>query len=304
MDIIRLYRDFNVDHVTEGHKHCRPGYVNVECPYCTGNPGYHLSYNLDNDYFICWRCGWHPITPTIAKLINLNEREAYKIIRQYGLLVSRPISNPKVTVRMKAHRMPTGTGTMEKVHHTYLEKRGFDSTLLEREWNLMGTGPVSHLDHLDFRFRILIPIIWNQNEVSFTSRDITDRHPLRYISCPADREIEHHKNILYGKQDKWGSTGICVEGPTDVWRLGTSSFATFGIKYTPRQVRVISKIFQRVAVCYDDDTQAVVQANKLVADLRFRGVDAFRIPIVGDPGSMKQIEADYLVKQILTKTLK
>lgn len=31
----------------------------------------------------------------------------------------------------------------------------------------------------------------------------------------------------------------------------------------------------------------------------FRGVDAFRVEIRGDPGSMKQSEADYLVKQLI-----
>jgi hypothetical protein len=75
--------------------------------------------------------------------------------------------------------------------------------------------------------------------------------------------------------------------------------ATFGIKYTKEQLWVIDQTFDRVAVCFDDEPQAVLQANKLVKELVFRGHDAFRVPIVGDPGSMKQSEADYLVKQIL-----
>ena len=43
MDIVQLYQDHNVDFMTEGHPHCRPGWVNTVCPFCTGNPGYHLS---------------------------------------------------------------------------------------------------------------------------------------------------------------------------------------------------------------------------------------------------------------------
>ena len=119
------------------------------------------------------------------------------------------------------------------------------------------------------------------------------------MACPGDRELIPHKNILYGKQEAWKETGICVEGPTDVWRFGINSFGTSGIKYTPKQVRVISSIFNRVAVCFDDDPQAIIQANKIVAELRFRGVDAFRVDIEGDPGSMKQEDADYLVKQLM-----
>ena len=90
-----------------------------------------------------------------------------------------------------------------------------------------------------------------------------------------------------------------VEGPTDVWRLGSLAFAVSGIKYTPIQVRNISKAFKQVAIVFDADPQAKIQATKLVAELRFRGVDAFRVDIEGDPGSMKQEDADYLVKNLI-----
>ena len=109
------------------------------------------------------------------------------------------------------------------------------------------------------------------------------------------------EHILYGNQEKWKSTGICVEGPTDVWRLGSAACAVSGIKYTQQQVRQLKNAFKRIAVVFDDDPQAVVQAKKLVTDLKERNVDAFRIPITGDPGSMDQEDANYLVKQIIGK---
>lgn len=298
MDIVRLYQDYNVDFVTEGHKHSRPGWANVECPWCTGNPGYHLGYELEGNYFYCWRCGWHPIVHTVARLINLSEQEVRKLIRSYGLLVSKFPTPPPMKVRAKAHRLPSNTDVLKENHRAYLIKRGFDPERLMREWFIVGTGTFSRLDHLDFKHRIVIPILWNGQEVSFTSRDITERHPLRYISCPQDRELIPHKAILYGKPGRWHGVGVCVEGPTDVWRFGINSFATFGIKYTPVQLRLIAHKFTRVAVCYDDDPQAIIQANKLVKELRFRAVDAFCVDIKGDPGSMKQADADYLIKQL------
>jgi hypothetical protein len=81
--------------------------------------------------------------------------------------------------------------------------------------------------------------------------------------------------------------------------MGTSSFAVSGIKYTNQQIREIFRVFKRVAVMFDNDPQAKLQATKIVAELRFRGVDAFKVDIEGDPGSMKQEDADYLVKQLL-----
>lgn len=300
MDIIQLYSDFSVDFKTEGHKHCRPGWVNVECCWCqTEHPGYHLGFNLQSNFYTCWKCGFHPITSTIAKLIHLPEKEIYFLIKKYGLLVPKLSKEPLVKIRAKAHRLPSGTMPLQANHKRYLEKRIFDPDYLERTWNLMGTGPVSQLDHIDYKHRIIIPFIWNGQQVSFDSRDITGKDPGRYKACPKDRELIPHKEILYGKQSEWKSRGICVEGPTDVWRFRTKSFAVSGIKYTPKQVREIAKVFSSVAVCFDADPQATIQANKLVAELKFRGVDAFRVDIEGDPGSMKQSDADYLVKQLI-----
>jgi hypothetical protein len=51
MDIIGLYRDFGIEHRTEGHKHCRPGWVNTECPFCTGNAGLHLGWHIEEEYY-------------------------------------------------------------------------------------------------------------------------------------------------------------------------------------------------------------------------------------------------------------
>jgi hypothetical protein len=299
MDIIRLYQDFSVNYLTEGHKHCRPGWVNTPCPFCTGNPGYHLGYNLQGDFYTCWRCGWHPISLGIANLINISEQEARRIISQYGLLIPKLTREPLAEVKAKAFKLPSNTMPLQSNHKRYLEGRGFDPAYLEREWNLVGTGPISLLDNINYKHRIIIPFIWNYQQVSFDSRDITGKDGVRYKACPKDRELIEHKSILYGRQEKWKETGILVEGPTDVWRMGTSSCAVSGIKYTNQQLRVLSKSFRRVAVCFDDDPQAIIQSNKIVAELKFRGVDAFRVDIEGDPGGMKQEDADYLVKQLI-----
>jgi hypothetical protein len=301
MDILSLYQDFSVDYRTEGHRHCRPGWINTECPFCTGNPGYHLGYHLETNHYVCWRCGFHAIPPTIAKLLRIKIQDAYTLIKQYGLLyVDRRIDTIKERTAI-IHQFPSGVEPLTDRHKQYLEKRGFDPERLERQWYLLSTGPVSLLDHINYKHRILIPFFWNSIQVSFDSRDTTGKHPSKYMACPKSRELIPHKEILYGNQFAWGRTGICVEGPTDVWRFGNNSFATSGIKYTPRQIRLIAKTFKRVPVCFDGgEEQAKIQANALIADLRFRGVDSFRVDIEGDPGSMKQSDADYLVKQLLS----
>lgn len=301
MDITQLYTDFSVNYLTEGNKHCADGWVQVNCPFCEGSQNYHLGYNLEDNYYTCYRCGWHPLTDTIAKLINLPERETYFIVKKYGLLVSRLSKEPIVKIRVKAHRLPSNTSPLLPHHKKYLEFRNFDPDKLEREWKLLSTGPVSKLDNIDYKHRIVIPFIWNDQQVSFDSRDVTGKDPGRYKACPKDRELIPHKEILYGKQECWKDSIIVVEGPTDVWRFGTNACCTSGIKFTPKQVRVLANTFKRIFVYFDDEPQAIAQAKKLVNELRFRNVEAIFIEsiISNDPGSMKQEDADYLVKQLI-----
>ena len=300
MDIVRLYQDFSIPFVTEGHKHSRAGWANVECPYCEGNPGYHLGFEIENPHFYCFRCGWHPVIPTIGKLIKKSDKETRRIISEYGLHLS--LTKTPALKSKKEHILPTGTGPLTSKHIRYLDARGFDHIQVSNLWTLAGTGPVSRLDNIDFKHRLIIPIIWDSQEVSFTSRDITGKTPMRYITCPKDREVIHHKHIVYGRQEYWQGVGIWVEGPTDVWRLGVNSFSTFGIEYTREQLRVIARTFKRVFVLFDQDPQAQVQSRLAVAELRFRGVDAIHLEniISQDPGDMSQAEADYLVKQLIT----
>lgn len=298
MDIHKLYTDFGISFLTEGHKHCSPGWVHTPCPLCTGSPGYHMGYNTMIDRFICWRCGSHNSAHVVQSLLNVSYQEAYKILKDYGVFIGKaPETQPKKG--KKQFILPSNTTGLQKHHKKYISKRDFDPDKLEKEWGIQGTGVISKIGNLSYKHRILIPYYWDKKVVSFDTRDITNKHQNKYQACPLEYEEIEHKHILYGRQEKWGTTGICVEGTTDVWRLGFNSFATSGIKYTSKQMRIIAKTFKRVPIIFDDEPQAQKQAIKLSSDLKFRGVDSFVVKIVGDPGGMEQSEADYLVKQLI-----
>lgn len=299
MNIIQLYKDFNVPFATEGHKHCREGWVNTTCPFCTGNPGMHLGYNMADNYYVCWRCGWKATNKAIALLIHVSEKEAKEIARKYG---GKSHVKSAVTVRVgqKKFRLPPSTAPMNDRHKRYLTKRKFDPEVIEKIWDVQGTGPISLMDGISFSHRLVIPIYWENRIVSFQTRDITAKHSLRYITCPEQREIVKHKHIFYQAiPTKDSDACICVEGVTDAWRFGYGAIATFGIKYTKYQVREISKRFKKVFVVFDDDPQAIKQSEKLTAELILRGVDAYSIKIQGDPGDMSQSDADTLKKELL-----
>jgi hypothetical protein len=229
---------------------------------------------------------------------------AFQILRQYGNVTAKCLEK-KRKIEIKKFHLPPNSEELTGAHVRYLQNRGFNVEKLVKLWGLKGTGIYSKMDNIDYSRRIVIPYYWNDQIVSFDTRDITGKAQNKYMACTDTREKISHKNILYGNQQYWTDSIIVVEGCTDVWRMGVHSVATSGIKYKPTQVHELAKRFKTVAVMFDGESetskelQAREQADKLIGDLRFRGVDAFRVDINGDPGGLSQEDADYIVKQII-----
>jgi len=300
MDIRRLLRDYNINFITEGNKHCSDGWVNIHCPFCEGSRDYHLGIHEDGRGAHCWRCGIKKPVEILSRLLNLPEANIRAIMSKYQSntsIIKR--TEPKVSILPL--RMPRPNSVLTTPYRNYLIKRKFDPDKLEREWNIRQTGPVSFLDDISYSHRILIPIYWNGEMVSFQARDITGKSKLKYLACPKRREKIHHKNILYGKQEKWreGKGLIIVEGVTDVWRLGYHAVATFGIQFKMEQVLQLAKIHDKFFILFDEEPQAQEQARVLATKLKALGKEVYIEKIKGDPGDMRQEDADYLVKQLM-----
>jgi len=302
MSILSLYDDYSVRYETEGHKHCTRGWANTHCPFCIGKPdSLFLGVHLESWQFHCWQCGPKTAVEAISALCGVSEAKAKSLIRQYkgktAIRRNREEANTKISIR--PFKYPSTTGALDRRHRRYLIKRGFDPDKLEADWGLLGTGPVAVLDHIDYKHRIVAPIRWNGKTVSFQARDITGKTPIKYRACPKEREIVHHKEVLYGSPEAWDRVGICVEGVTDVWRLGVKSFATFGIGFTTRQVLEMAKLFRRVVVVFDNEPAAQSKARLLTAKLREAGVSAAIERVeTGDPADLSDDDAKHLVNQI------
>ena len=242
-------------------------------------------------------------------MLHVTEAEAKRLIQQYGgrPASKRQESNIQVQEALERVEMPAGVlSGLNKLQSDYVRSRGFIPSYLEKTWELMSTGPVSWLDDIDYRFRILIPIFWKGRMVSFQCRDATGRSKLRYLTCPEKYEVKHHKHIVYMHSEATDSV-VCTEGVFDVWRLGKNAVATFGIEFTRQQVKEMAKRFNQVLVLFDNSYLAQRQANKLVGELRFRGVDAENIsnqlwngdPLrASDPADMTQEDADDFMLQL------
>lgn len=302
MNAERLFRDYNIPHVTEGHKHSTTGWVNVHCPFCPGSQNYHLGIHEELTGCHCWRCGSHPVVGALSKLLNLPELEIRKILRKYkagGTATKKSITQPKVSIH--PFKFPKPNSPLTKLGKKYLARRGFDPDYLAEEWGLLQTGPVSFLDGISYNHRILIPIHWNGKIVSFQGRDITDKSDRKYLACPMRREEIHHKNILYGKQEEWQKAKgiIVVEGPVDVWRFGPCAAGVLGTSFKMEQVLQLAKHHNRFFIMFDNEPQAQAQARLLAVKLKALGKEARIEKVKDDPGSMTQAEANHLVRELV-----
>lgn len=298
MDIQRLLIDHNIPFATEG-QHSTEGWVNVHCPFCAGSREFHLGLNEDGRAAHCWRCGSHPIIDALSHILELPPSRVRSLLQEYRINITRKRVEPKVAIFPL--KFPSPNSRLTSYYKRYLERRNFDPRELEAEWEIRQTGPVSTLDGIPYSHRILIPIRWNGEVVTFQARDITEKSPQKYLACPKRREKIHHKDILYGKQEAWRNPRgiIVVEGVTDVWRLGRYAAATFGIKFKMEQVLQLSKVNDRFFIIFDEEPQAQKQAKELATKLKALGKQAYIQKIDGDPGEMKPEDAKHLVKELL-----
>jgi hypothetical protein len=297
-----VYRRYGVPYQATD---ARGGWISAHCPFCAGSAEYHLGFSVSHSYFKCWRCGRHDAIDALVTLCHVDRAAALDIYRSVrgGAAEFAKGRDRKAQARVgiSLYRHPGDVGAMRANHRRYLEGRGFDPDLIEREWGVLGTGPMSSLDEIDYRHRLLIPVRWDGAEVSFQARDVTGKSDRKYLACPDGREVRSHKHVLYGRQECWGEVGIVVEGATDAWRLGPRACAVFGIQYRPEQVLEIARHFRRVAVVFDAERAAQAQARRLAAQLRLR-LDVEPVVVyLGDgidPGSMSQDDADHLVREL------
>lgn len=292
-----FFSDYSIEWREHGHKHCRPGWIQTACPFCTGNPGYHLGYNLDGGFFTCWRCGFHSVIEVVKALSGQDWGRAKKAVSEYNRAFSLTSAHTP-TIRQDRRisvRLPRIIHDLKAPHMRYLKKRGYNPRKLAKIWGLMGTGPVG-----DYKHRIIAPITLNGRLVSYQGRDYTEKSRLRYKACKQRDELIDHKNLLYGLDQAKGTSCILVEGITDVWRLGPGAVATFGIKYKPSQFQLLWERFSKVFVMYDNDPQAIKQAKKIANELVVLfDLDVEICIIKSDPGKLSQKTADKYVRQLL-----
>jgi hypothetical protein len=137
MGIEDLYQDYSIETAPPGNRHARIGWVNTECPHCSGSFGYHLGFNISFGYFYCWRCGPHNTDWTVSKLLKTSYAKAKEIAIRYRLTKGNKNAVQGldlIRIGKNPIRMPSGCEALSKQHVRYLKKkRKFDPEYLVKQ---------------------------------------------------------------------------------------------------------------------------------------------------------------------------
>ena len=256
MEMKTILIEAGVRVVEEGDHHCRPDWVQMECPFCgRGSGKLHLGYSLLNRYFNCYKCGFHPSVSTLAELTGWEMRDAYKAfqgVEKPHVASAKKIAGGKLV-------LPYGLGPLRSPHRKYLRARQFDLNYLADVWQVQG---ISHAPVL--AWRVFIPIVHSGEVVSWTTRSVRDTGP-RYMAAKPEQEKIHARELLYG-EDYCVNSIVVHEGPTDVWATGPGAVALMGMSWTKAQLLRMAKYSLRV-VCFDSTPDAQRRARKLCDQL-------------------------------------
>lgn len=288
--------DYNIHPCPEKkHKHIRPGWLQIHCPFCPGPRNWHLGFNISRGYTNCWRCGWHSLANTIHTLLECNWHQTQAIIKQYSTGITTNIPTTEHLPSVSVIKLPSSCGPLTAVHRKYLKNRHFNPDKLIHDWQLVGTQHVGN-----YKWRIIAPVYLNSKLVSYQGRDITGKSSLPYMACPTDEEVVHHKHTLYGIDYVVNRKAIIVEGIVDAWRMGRGTVATFGTGYTREQLLMMVKWLRQAFVLYDAEPEAQEIAQQLTAELYGLGIQTENICLgKGDPGDLPNETAAQIKRELL-----
>ena len=303
-NIVSFLEDNEIYHRFSG-KNVGRGWVGFRCPWCEGQ-GTHGGVNLEHKNFSCWQCAMSASPPKLVKqVLNCSWPTAFKAIEKYSgreaNLSSWAQPQPKVREHsLRPVQLPALTGSLSGPGGQYLTSRGFDPRAIEAKYGVKESGPLGN-----YRFRLIIPVYFNKELVSFTSRDYTEKREPTYKEQLVDESIIPVKDCLYNI-DSVKDKLLIVEGPADVWRMGDGAVALFGLKCTEKQQEILfkwhrhsTKVKQKKKVVILLDPKTRKAADKLYYKLTSFIRDLKIIELYDkDPAEMTQQEAMNLKLQV------
>lgn len=318
---------YGVDYVKKGPNVAKNN-INIQCPFCGADDhSHHLGLSLKKSYWGCWRNKTHRGRRPhrlIMLLIHCSHEEAEAIVgsgpaHDLGEF-NQAMQNLKGNATPKANKnvltMPNEFKPLSRDGHGkkfcgYLVRRGFKKADIKK---LCDKYDLRYCLTGRWAYRIIFPIYMDRELVCWTSRTISNREKLRYLSLSSNLQkavdrgeplatMNIKDTILWydNLQGLRGETFVLTEGPFDALKVdyygrknGVRATCLFSTDLRESQMVLLSSMvnrFRRKIILLDKGQLSL--SMSLVNDLSHMGFELGKLPVgVDDPGELspKQIE--------------
>jgi DNA primase len=304
MDLKELLENNNVKIWTSG-KNVSKGWIGLQCPFC-GDTSNHLGIRLSDYSCRCWKCGKKSLVNVLMEILEIKYQDAKKTIGQ----LESPSESTTLQSVGKPKRMPgfekcekpglpipeEATDAFPRIHLDYLRGRGFNPFKLISKYQLKAVYTIG-----PYKFRVIIPIIYQNRPVTFVARDVTGESKLKYINA-SEKNFLNPKDYIYNIDTiPIGGDAVCVEGPMDVWKLGDGAISFLGINHSEKQLfYLLEKKIRNLHIFFDNDTAGKNAATKLakVAAPFVRSINVVQITHLKDPGELTLEQGEIFMNTI------
>jgi len=260
--ITTLLDKYHIEWWSEGCKNVSPGSTNIQCPFCDDRSNHCGIFHDDLGYH-CWRCDASgSFDYLLARITGQDIEKLREEISDLGFSFEVDSSTQVEELwrgsesQPEQRNVPDAPLTLPKYFDPvtwqmdfplldwYLNLRSYSrETPIAYQCGICSVGPWMN--------RMIIPVYFNHQLVSYQAADLTRRAQVKYKTAPG--EIN---NFLY-RWDliDWSKRYIVlVEGVLDAWRFGDNALCTFGTHLTDRQKNLIIKSkIKKVYLSWDGD---------------------------------------------------
>jgi hypothetical protein len=270
-NFLKYADDYGIEYTTHAGNLSKGWLLAMDCVFCGHHNGkHHLGIPNEGNRSFCWSCGSHSLYETLKAITpSVNY---YTLLETYaGWIDDRALLKKKKVTHVES--VPFEFDPLGKVARKYLKKRGFDPDILQDKYKFRDGGCIG-----DYKYRVIIPIIYNGAVVSYQGRSYNPAVEPKYRFLPEEKCAMNPKHIFFNLDNARGDHVICVEGVFDAIKLAGEDckdvIASLGISTTEEQVQLLAKRFKKVSICNDPEPVAIERARKMAVKLSALGVEA------------------------------
>jgi hypothetical protein len=196
------------------------GNINICCPWCGSDEGFHLSVSEDGRGYYCYRSPQRHSGTSPQKLLHglgLERSEAIRTLNAFNQLkprapVQQEAKRPSADIWAKFQPASSSPRALD-----YLEGRMFPDARRVADYYDLRIAPSG-----TWAGRLLLPIKEAARVVSFTGRDMTGRFDPRYLAYKEDRD----QSPIYIPDEaaimRFPRRALLVEGPIDALKIAAA----------------------------------------------------------------------------------